>query len=73
MPKYPLIHVKYARKILKSTRRSSKHLAIQIFSRKEMITWHEMRLSAATLNYCQNLQKVGHDIVIFNGNVLGHA
>ena len=46
MPKYPLIHVKYARKILKSTRRSCKHLAIQNFSRKEMITsftWHEMR------------------------------
>ena len=25
------------------------------------------------LSNCQNLQKVGHDIVIFNGNVLGHA
>ena len=25
------------------------------------------------LSNCQNLQKVGHDIVIFNGNVLGYA
>ena len=30
-------------------------------------------LSMALLSNCQNLQKVGHDIVIFNGNVLGHA
>ena len=56
------------------------------FSRKEMITWHEMRqfqqphgptplhcLAMALLSNCQNLQKVGHDIVIFNGNVLGHV
>ena len=56
------------------------------FSRKEMITsftWHEMRQFQQPHHYtvcqwgflsnCQNLQKVGHDIVIFNGNVLGHA
>ena len=30
-------------------------------------------LSMGLLSNCQNLQKVGHDIVIFNGNVLGHA
>ena len=37
MPKYPLIHVKYARKILKSTRRSCKHLAIQIFPERKWL------------------------------------
>ena len=72
-----IILVKYARKILKSTRRSCKYLAIQNFPRKEMITlihlaWDET-ISAATplhclsmglLSNCQNLQKVGHDIVI---------
>ena len=42
------------------------------FSREEMITWHEMR-QFQQLSNCPNLQKVGHDIVIFNGNVLRHA
>ena len=79
MPKYLLILVKYARKILKSTRRSCKYLAIQ--NHLIHLAWDET-ISAATplhclsmglLSNCQNLQKVGHDIVIFNGNVLGHA
>ena len=30
-------------------------------------------LAMTLLSNCPNLQKVGHDIVIFNGNVLGHA
>ena len=34
-PNNPLIHVKYARKILKSTRRSCKHLAIQKFPERK--------------------------------------
>ena len=42
----------------------------------------DVAISAATPLHClamrllsdsQNLQKVGNDIVIFNGNVLGHA
>ena len=45
LPKHPLIHVRYARKILNITRRSCKYLAVPI-SRKEMlITWHEMKQS----------------------------
>ena len=82
MPKYPLIHVKYARTILKSTRRSCKHRVITIFQKgNDHLAWDET-ISGATplhclamtlLSNCPNLQKVGHDIVIFNGNVLGHA
>ena len=67
--------------ILMITRRSCKHLIIQI-SRRETITWHDMcNLCSHTialfgneaLSDSQNLQNVGNDIVIFNGNVLGHA
>ena len=83
---YTVILVKYARKILKSTRRSCKYLPIQNFPERKWsphLPWHgDETISAATplhclsmglLSNCQNLQKVGHDIVIFNGNVLGHA
>ena len=51
-----------------------------------MITWHEMRQfqqprhfkntlfgNELLVSNCQNLPKVGHDIVIFNGNVLGRV
>ena len=69
--------------ILQITRKSCKHLVVQI-SRKEMINWHEMTvtISVAIQLHCMamtllsnspNLQKVETDIVIFNGNVLGHA
>ena len=67
--------------ILRITRRIRKHLIVQIF-RKEMITWHEMwqlcshtiaLLAMRFLSDSLNLQTVGNDIVIFNGNVLGHA
>ena len=44
LPKHPLIHVKYARKILNITRRSCKYLDVPI-SRKEVITSHEMKQS----------------------------
>ena len=62
--------------ILPITRKSCKHLVVQI-SRKEMINWHEMIqlhcMAMTLLSNSQNLQKVETDIVIFNGNVLGHA
>ena len=82
LPKYPLSHVKNAQMILNFTRRSYKYLVVQI-SREEIITWHEMCQSLQThhcivwqytlLSNLQNLHKVENYIVIFNGNVLGHA
>ena len=58
------------------------HRVITIFQKgNDHLAWYET-ISAATplnclamtlLSNCPNLQKVGHDIVIFNGNVLGHA
>ena len=52
MPKYPLIHVKYAWKILKSIRRSCKHLVIQIYQRgNDHLAWDET-ISAATPLHC---------------------
>ena len=82
-----ILVVKYARKILKSTRRVqvASTLLFKIFQKGNdhliHLAWDET-ISAATplhclsmglLSNCQNLQKVGHDIVIFNGNVLVHA
>ena len=55
---HPLVHVKYARMILKITIKSCKHLAVQI-SRKEITSGNEMWQSLQP-HHCnsQNLQKV---------------
>ena len=68
--------------ILKITRRSWKYPVVQISRReKDLLAW-DVTFSAATPLHClamirlsnsQNLQKVDNDIVIFNGNILGHA
>ena len=68
--------------ILQITRKRCKHLVVQIPEiRNDQLAW-DVTISAAIQLHClamtllpnsQNLQKVETDIVIFNGNVLGHA
>ena len=74
--------IPYVRMIVKITRRSCKYLLVHILRKENYhLAWY-VTISAATPLHClamtrlsksQNLQKVENYIVIFNGNVLGHA
>ena len=80
MPKHLLIHVKYARMILKITMRSCKHLVVHEIKwspdmRCDTLCSYTIALfgNEDFIQFAKLAKKEENDIVIFNGNVLGLA